>query len=91
MKKFYCDRCGEEITEALKILPSYAETISMEAKKELFILAQSLEKMDFCKECMAEIVDFARHKNSCDECVQQMMDESAMLQESDGETGHDTL
>ena len=46
-----------------------------------------IEKMDFCEECMAEIVDFALNKNLCDECVQQMMDENAMLREEDEKAG----
>lgn len=49
MKKFYCDRCGKEITEALKILPSYAETISMEARNDLFLLFRPLEKWIFAR------------------------------------------
>lgn len=34
---------------------------------------------------MAEIVDFALNKNVCDECVQQMTEENAMLREADEE------
>lgn len=50
---------------------------------------QQLAGKDFCRDCIADIVDFALNKNTCDECVQQMMDENAMLRETDEEMGSD--
>lgn len=91
MKKYYCDRCGEEIKgEPLRMVPSFTKDLSMYMKTKLSSLMEPLANKDFCEECLAEIVDFALNKNTCDECVQQMMDENAMLRGMDEETGPDT-
>lgn len=91
MKKFYCDRCGEEIKgEPSRMFQSCYKTASMYIRKKLVESMKLLADMDFCENCLAEIVDFARNKNVCDECVQQMADENAMLRESAAETGSST-
>lgn len=85
MKKFYCDRCGEEIKDVpLKMFP---ETNAGRMNNKLELLMKPLISKNFCEECMAEIVDFALNKNPCDECIQQMMDENAMLREEDEKEG----
>lgn len=92
MKKFYCDRCGEEIKgEPLRMVPSFTKDLSMHRRKGLVLLMQLLEDKDFCEECLAEIVDFALNKNPCDECVQQMVEENAILREADEDVGSGTL
>lgn len=92
MKKFYCDRCGKEISgEPLSLSTSWDATTSMDTRKKLVVLMKPLENMDFCEECLEEIVDFALNKNVCDECVQQMAEENAMLREADEEVGSETL
>ena len=84
MMKIYCDRCGEEITGIpLKMLPTACQNIPADALDELLLFKEPLRHKVFCKECIAEIADFALDKNACDECVQQMMDENAMLREPD--------
>lgn len=88
MKKYYCDRCGEEIKDVpLKMFP---ETNEGRMHKKLELLMAPLISKDFCNECMAEIVEFSLNKQSCDECVQQMMDENVMLRETDEKVGSDT-
>lgn len=90
MKKYYCDRCGEEIKgEPLRMVPSFTKDLSMHRRKGLVQLMQPLEDKDFCEKCLAEIVDFALNKNPCDEYVQQMMEENAILREADEEVGYD--
>ncbi len=86
--KFYCDRCGEVISgEPLKMVPSSCDKLtSMYIRKNLAVLMNQLADMDFCEECLTEIVDFALNKNTCDECVQQMMEENAMLREADSDS-----
>lgn len=82
MKKYYCDRCGEEIKRApFRFFNAFTDDLSKYTEK--------LADKDFCEECMAEIVSFALNENTCDECVQQMMDENAMLRETDEEMGSD--
>lgn len=90
--KFHCDRCGEVINgEPLKMIPSSLDKLtSMYIQKNLVALMIPLVDMDFCQECLEEIVDFAQNKNVCDECVAQMMDEYAMLREEAEETGPST-
>lgn len=84
MMKIYCDRCGEEITGIpLKMLPTVCQNIPADKLDEMLLLKDPLRHKVFCKECIAEIADFALNKNTCDECVQQMMDENAMLREED--------
>lgn len=91
MKKFYCDRCGEEIKgKRLKMFSSDDKTSEMYIRRKLVGLMTPLADMDFCEECLTEIVDFALNKKTCDECVQQMMDESAVLRELYEETGPST-
>ena len=91
MKKYYCDRCGAEIEgEALRMIPSFTKDLSMYMKTKISSLMKPLQQMDFCEECLTEIVDFALHKNACDECVRQMMEENAMLREEAEETGPST-
>lgn len=76
MNKYYCDRCGEEIKEnPCRFFYACTDELSKYGKE--------LADKEFCKECMEEIVDFALNRNPCDECVQQMMDENAMLRETD--------
>lgn len=89
--KIYCDRCGEEITGIpLKMLPTACQNIPADMLDEMLLLKEPLRHKVFCKECIAEIADFALNKNACDECVQQMMDENAMLREAAEETGPST-
>lgn len=91
MKKYYCDRCGAEIEgESLRMIPSFTKDLSMYMKTKISSLMEPLQKMDFCEECLAEIVDFALNKSPCDECVQQMMEENAILREEAEETGSST-
>lgn len=88
MKKYYCDRCGEEIKgEPLRMVPSFTKDLSMHRRKGLVQLMQPLEDKDFCEKCLAEIVDFALNKNPCDEYAQQMMEENAILREEDEKAG----
>lgn len=88
MKKYYCDRCGEEIKgKRLKMFSSDDKTSEMYIRRKLVGLMTPLADMDFCEECRTEIVDFALNKKTCDECVQQMMDENAMLRAPDEESG----
>lgn len=61
----------------------------MDELHELLQMKAPLQDKVFCKGCIEEIVNFALNKNICDECVQQMMDENAMLREMDEETGSD--
>lgn len=78
MNKYYCDRCGEEIREnPCRFVYACTDALSKYGKE--------LADKEFCKECMEEIVDFALNRNPCDACVQQMMDENAMLRETDEE------
>lgn len=87
MVKIYCDRCGEEITGIpLKMLPTACKGLPADVIDEMLQLKEPLRHKVFCKECIAEIADFALNKNTCDECVQQMMDENAMLREVAEET-----
>lgn len=91
MKKYYCDRCGAEIEgESLRMIPSFTKDLSMYMKTKISSLMKPLQQMDFCEECLTEIVDFALHKNACDECVRQMMEENAILRETAEETGSST-
>lgn len=84
--KIYCDRCGEEITGIpLKMLPTACQNIPADKLDEMLLLKDPLRHKVFCKECIAEIADFALNKNVCDKCVQQMMEENAMLREIDEE------
>lgn len=94
MKKFYCDRCGKEIKgDPLRLMSSFSytsdpsEDISMDIKKRVTRLMRPLEEKDFCIDCIEEIVEFALNGNTCDECVQQMMEENAMLREEDEKAG----
>lgn len=91
MKKYYCDRCGKKIEgESLRMIPSFTKDLSMYIKTKISSLMKPLQKMDFCEECLTEIVDFALNKSPCDECVQQMMGENTMLREAIEETGPST-
>lgn len=81
MNALFCDRCGSRIDgRPLGMHFAYGNDLSPDMRR--------IEKMDFCEECMAEIVDFTLHKNACDECVQQMMEENTMLLEADSD-GYD--
>lgn len=83
MNTIFCDRCGSRIDgKPLGMHFAYGNDLSLDMRR--------IEKMDFCEECMAEILDFALHKNVCDECVQQMKEENVMLREAAEETGPST-
>ncbi len=70
--KIYCDRCGEEITGIpLKMLPTACQSLPAYVLDELLVLKEPLRHKVFCKECIAEIADFALNKNTCDECAEQ--------------------
>ena len=84
MMKIYCDRCGEEITGIpLKMLPTACQSVPADVLDELLVLKEPLRHKVFCKGCIAEIAVFALDRNACDECVEQMMEENAMLREPD--------
>lgn len=79
MKKIICDRCGAEINGSPAHMAVYDEAVMVRKYKE------TLQKNDFCTECIEDIVDFALNKDTCDECVRAMEAESAMLRASDEE------
>lgn len=54
-------------------------------RRKLPLEMQQLAGKDFCRDCIADIVDFALNGKACDECVQQMMEENAMLREEEKE------
>lgn len=61
MSTVFCDRCGSRIDgKPLGMHFAYGNDLSLDMRR--------IEKMDFCEECMAEIVELALHKNVCDEC-----------------------
>lgn len=61
MSTIFCDRCGSRIDgKPLGMHFAYGNDLSCDMRR--------IAKMDFCEECMAEIVEFALHKNACDEC-----------------------
>lgn len=91
MMKIYCDRCGEEITGVpLKMLPTACKGLPVDVIDEMLQLKEPIRNKVFCRGCIAEIIDFALNKNTCDECVRQMMEENAMLREEAEETGPST-
>ncbi|MDE6853115.1 MAG: hypothetical protein K2J67_11650 [Lachnospiraceae bacterium] len=79
MKKIICDRCGAEIKGSPAHMAVYDESVIVKKYKE------TLQKNDFCTECIEDIVDFALNKDTCDECVRAMETEAAMLRASDEE------
>lgn len=84
MMKIYCDRCGEEIAGIpLKMLPTACKGLPVDVIDEMLQLKEPIRHKVFCKGCIAEIADFALDRNACDECVEQMMEENAMLRELD--------
>ncbi len=93
VRKIYCDRCGREVDrEESRIVPSFTTwDVARYMRRKLPLEMQQLAGKDFCRDCIADIVDFALNGKACDECVQQMMEENAMLREADEEVGSDTL
>lgn len=86
MIKNYCDRCREEIKGTpLKMLPTSVKNLSIDELNEVLLLKQPIRDKVFCRECIAMIIDFAVNKDTCDECVEIMMVEAAMLHEMDSE------
>lgn len=86
MIKDYCDRCGEEIKGTpLKMLPTSVKNLSVDERNGVLLLKELIRDKVFCRECIAMIIDFAVNKNTCDECVERMMAEAAMLHEMDSE------
>lgn len=66
MSTIFCDRCGSRIDgKPLGMHFAYGNDLSCDMRR--------IAKMDFCEECMAEIVEFALHKNACDECNHQVI------------------
>lgn len=87
VRKIYCDRCGREVDrEESRIVPSFTTwDVARYMRRKLPLEMQQLAGKDFCRDCIADIVDFALNGKACDECVQQMMEENAMLREEEKE------
>ncbi len=79
MKKIICDRCGGGISGRPVHISVYGD------KDVARKYGENIRKIDFCAECIEDIVDFALNKDTCDECVRAMEAESAMLRASDEE------
>lgn len=77
MIKIYCDRCGREVDrEESRIVSSFTTgDVARYMRRKLPLEMQQLAGKDFCRDCIADIVDFALNGKACDECVQQMMEE----------------
>ena len=88
MRRIYCDRCGREVDrEESRIVPSFTTwDVARYMRRKLPLEMQQLAGKDFCRDCIADIVDFALNGKACDECVQQMRDENAVLREADEES-----
>ena len=81
MRMRICDRCGEQILGSsgyFSISVFGAKDIEKEYRK-------SLRGKDFCRECTANIVEFALNKNVCDECIEEMKETTALLDAVDDE------
>ncbi len=86
MIKIHCDRCGEEIKGTpLKMFPTSVKNLSIDGLNEVLLLKQPIRDKVFSRECIAMIIDFAVNKDTCNECVERMMAEAAMLHEMDSE------
>lgn len=81
MRMRICDRCGEQIHGS-----SGYFTISVFGAKDIEKeYRRSLRGKDFCRECIANIVEFALNKNVCDECIKEMEETTALMNAADDE------
>lgn len=79
MRMRICDRCGEQILGSSGYISVFgAKDIEKEYK-------EALRRKDFCRGCIAEIVEFALNKNVCDECIKEMEEAAALLNAADDE------
>ena len=78
-----CSRCGEQIR-------GNPVHILFQGKKNAIKLYQNLfQQMDFCKECIEEIIAFALNKDVCEECIREMGENAALLRTADEKEGSD--
>ena len=78
-----CSRCGEQIR-------GNSVHILFQGKKNTIKLYQKLfHQMNFCKECIEEIIAFALNKDVCEECIRDMRENAALLRTAEEKGGPD--